>query len=161
MSMKGFIFTETDAGTKEKAKVSLSRTRRELHQKFMESVKDYWWRVWETARQLCLEYGAVDTGTLYESIRLIWQYEPSGGLYEVAVSSSGVEMTAMIKVGGQEFINPKTGRACNYAQAVHDGTKYMAARPFLTDAIMMNEGYLQAILEKNVDEALTGFERDY
>ena len=161
MSSKGFIFTETDSGTKEKAKLALGRTHRDLGRKFREAAESYWWKVWETARQLCIEYGAVDTWTLYESIRLVWQYEPYGGLYEVGVSSAGVNMYAMIKVGGMEYINPRTGRPVNYAQAVHDGTRYMVARPFLTDAIAMNEGYLQAVLQGNVDEALTAFERDY
>ena len=161
MSSKGFQFTETDSGTKEKAKRALGRTHRDLGKKFREAAESYWWKVWETARQLCIEFGAFDTGTLYESIRLIWQYEPYGGLYEVGVSSAGVNMYAMIKVGGMEYINPKTGRVCNYAQAVHDGTQYMAARPFLTDAIAICEGYLQAVLQGSVDEALTGFERDY
>ena len=158
---KGFEFSETDSGTKEKAKLAVARTSTALNKKFTEALKSYWWKVWETARQLCIAYGAYDTGTLYESIRLIWGFEPSGGLFEVAVSSEGVEMSAMIKVGGQEFINPRTGRACNYAQAVHDGTRYMMARPFLVDAITMCEGYLQEVLDKNIDAALREFERDY
>jgi len=158
--MRGFVFTETDSGTKEACAKATERTGEELHEKFIEAMKDYWYKVWETARQLCFEW-AYDTGTLYESIRLLWQYEPSGGLFEVGVSSAGVEMFAMIKVGGAEYINPKTGKACNYAQAVHDGTRYMRERPFLTYAIWLCESYLDEILQKYSDEALSGFERDY
>lgn len=156
-----FILSETDNGTKRRLRETTRTTSRELNKNFVDAMKDYWYRVWQTARQLCIAYGAFETGTLYESIRLIWEYEPSGGLYEVAVSSRGVEVMAMIKVGGQEFINPKTGKPVNYAQAVHDGTRYMAERPFLMDAVMMNEDYLQEILQKAIDEGLSGFEREY
>lgn len=157
----GVVIYEDDAGGKMMTKGALARTQRELHKKFVEACRNYWYKVWETARELCLQYGAYDTGALYESIRLIWSFEPYGGVYEVAVSSQGAEMVAMIKVGGMEFINPKTGRCVNYAEAVHDGTRYMAARPFLTDAIALCEPDLQAILSMNIDEALSGFERDY
>lgn len=158
---RGFEFTETDSGTKEKTKVALARTYKELDKEFADAMRNYWWKVWNDARRLCLEYGAFDTGALYESIRLLWMVEPYGGLFEVGVSSKGVELTAMIKVGGMEYINPRTGKPVNYAQAVHDGTRYMAARPFLMDAIMLNESYLQSLLEKNLNKAISGFERDY
>lgn len=159
--MRGLTITETDSGTKEAARRALSRTYKELDKGFVEAVKEYWYRVWFTARQLCLQYGAFDTGTLYESIELVWESVPYGGLYELGVSSKGVDMTAMIKVGGVGFINPKTGRFVDYAQAVHDGTRYMRARPFLTDAIALNEGFLQSVLAKHTDMALSRFERDY
>lgn len=156
---RGFVFTETDFGTKRQARLALSATARKLHVEFMKAAREYWIRVWEVARTLCHQYGAFDTGTLYDSIRLIWVTEPFSTPYEVVVSSQGVEMTATIKVGGMGFINPKTGRFIDYAQAVHDGTRYMAARPFLTDAIAYCEGYLQELLARHVDLALQEFER--
>ena len=157
---RGLVFTESDAGTKEKAKIAYARTNKELAKEFRLACRKYWWQVWETARALCFEM-AYETGALYSSIRILWETEPYGGLYEVAVSSQGVEMTAMIKVGGTAAINPKTGWFVDYAQAVHDGTRYMRERPFLTLAITQNEAYLQAILQTHVDKALSRFERDY
>lgn len=162
---RGFVFTETDFGTKRKAKVALARTHRELDSEFRLAAREYWWRVWETARTLC----PVDTGALMNSIRLIWMVGYGGGpevpfageVFEVAISSQGIEMTAMIKAGGEGWINPKTGWYVDYAQAVHDGTRYMAARPFLTEAIAMNEAYLQQVLARHVDKALSAFEREY
>ena len=158
---RGFSITETDSGTKESAKRALSETYRKLDKEFVEAVKEYWYRVWLTAKQLCLQYGAFDTGALYESIELVWERVPYGGLFEIRVSSRGTEVVAMIRVGGSGYINPKTGKFIDYAQAVHDGTRYMNARPFLTDAIALNEGFLQAILTKHIDMALSRFERDY
>jgi len=112
---RAFTFTETDAGTKQKCIAALRRTSKKLNKNFIELAHKYWWAVYTTAKRLCLEMGAFDTGSLYNSIRLIWQYEPSGGMFEVAVSSAGVDMVAMIKVGGGTFINPKTGRIVDYA----------------------------------------------
>lgn len=158
---RGFNFTETDSGTKEKCIVALRRTSRKLNKNFTKMAHKYWMAVYETAKRLCLEMGAFDTGTLYNSIRLLWVYEPSGGLFEVAVSSAGVDMVAMIKVGGGTFINPKTGKVVDYAQAVHDGTRYMAGRPFLTMAIFECEHILQALEKQEIDSALAEFVRDY
>lgn len=158
---KAFTFTETDSGTKQTCITALRRTARKLDKNFIEMAHKYWMAVYETAKRLCLEMGAFDTGTLYNSIRLLWVYEPSGGMFEVAVSSAGVDMVAMIKVGGGTFINPKTGRVCDYAQAVHDGTRYMAERPFLTMAIFECEHILQVLQRQSVDSALTEFVRDY
>ena len=166
--MRGFIFTETDSGTKAQCKQALKKTSRELSLEFRQAAREYWWRVWLTARQLCMEM-AYDTGTLMNSIRLVWMVGYGGGpeapfsgeVFDIAISSEGLGMTAMIKVGGEGFINPKTGWYVDYAQAVHDGTRYMEARPFLTLAITMNEAYLQHVLERHVDKALSAFERDY
>lgn len=157
----GLWWREDDGGTKAATQRAYTRLRRSLGKEFIAACKEYWWHVYETARRLCIEYGAIDTWAMYESIRIVWEYEPEGGLYEVAISSAGVEMTAMIKVGGTAAINPKTGWFVDYAQAVHDGTRYMRARPFLTDAIIQSEVFLQMTLGKHIDRALTDFTRDY
>lgn len=157
----GLWWREDDAGTKKACQRAYTRLRRTLGKEFIAACKEYWWHVYETARRLCIEYGAIDTWSLYETIRLIWEYEPEGGLYEVAISSSGVDMTAMIRVGGTAAINPKTGWFVDYAQAVHDGTRYMRARPFLTDAIIQSEFVFQMIFQKHIDKALQEFTRDY
>ena len=163
----GLWWREDDAGTKKACQTAYTRLRRSLGKEFNAACKEYWWHVYETARRLCIEYGAVDTWALYESIQLIWEYEPEGGLYEVAISSSGVDMTAMIRVGGTAAINPKTGWYVDYAQIVHDGGPhprgggYFIARPFLTNAIVQSEWAFQAIFQKHLDKALTEFTRDY
>jgi len=159
--LRGFVITETDSGTKEKAKRALSETYKKVDKEFIEAVKEYWYKVWLTAKQLCLQYGAFDTGTLYESIELVWERVPYGGLYEIGVSSRGAEMVAMIRVGGSVYVNPKTGKFVDYAQAVHDGTRYMRERPFLTDAIVLCEPFYQQVMMGHVDMALSRFERDY
>ena len=158
---RAFTFTETDSGTKQKCIAALRRTSRKLNKNFTEMAHKYWMAVYETAKRLCIEMGAYDTGTLYNSIRLLWVYEPSGGMFEVAVSSAGVDMVAMIKAGGGMLINPKTGRVCDYAQAVHDGTRYMVQRPFLQQAIFECEHILHALQKQSVDSALAEFVRDY
>lgn len=157
----GFIFTETDSGTKEACIRALGRTKTALAKNFIAGAKEYWWAVYNAAKRLCLEMGVYDSGTLYDSIRLIWEYEPSGGLFEVAVSSEGVDMVAMIKVGGGTYINPNTGRVVDYAQAVHDGTRHMTGRPFLTFAIAECEPILQSTMQRDINLALSRFGRDY
>lgn len=161
--MSKFTFTEDDAGTKRRTKEALKKTKEELDKEFREAMMKYWYRVWEVARQLCIEYGAVDTWALYESIRLVWDASPIGGLYEVIVSAEGVDMTALIKVGGVG-INWKTGRVVDYAQAVHDGHmsrggEWVRARPFLMDAITICEPYRMMLMKQHVDRALSKFER--
>jgi hypothetical protein len=161
MALRGFVITETDSGTKESARRALNATYKELDKQFIEAAKEYWFKVWQTAKQLCLQYGAFDTGTLYDSIELVWERVPYGGLYDIGVSSKGAEMVAMIHVGGMGHINPKTGKFVDYAQAVHDGTRYMRARPFLTDAIVLCEPFYRQVVMGRVDRALSRFERDY
>lgn len=165
---QGIVFTEKDFGTKRKAREACKRVVKKLDRKFKEAARAYWMKVWMDARMLCRTM-AYDTGTLYSSIRLIWMVGYQGGpeqpfageVFDVAVSSEGVDMVAMIKAGGEGYINPKTGWYVDYAQAVHDGTRYMIARPFLTMAIDMNEAYLSEILQRNTDMALRSWEREY
>lgn len=161
MAKFGLWWRENDAGTKEATQRAYSRLKRDLPKEFFEACREYWQYVYETARRLCIEYGAIDTWSLYKTIKLLWQLEAEGGLYEVAISSAGVEMTAMIRVGGTSVINPNTGWFVDYAQAVHDGTRYMRARPFLTDAIIQSEPIFQVVMQKHIDKALTRFTRDY
>ena len=161
--MSKFPWTEDDAGTKKKTKEALKKTKEELDREFREVAMKYWYRVWEVARQLCIEYGAIDTWALYNSIRIVWDASPIGGLYEVVVSSEGVDMTALIRVGGIG-INWKTGRVVDYAQAVHDGHmsrggKWVMGRPFLMDAIIQCEPYREMLMEQFVDRVLSKFER--
>jgi len=65
-------------------------------------------------------YSPVDTATLMSSVR--------------AVRRGPLE-TALV-AGGNQYINPKTGRPVDYARPVHDGTSRMPARPFLLQAVL-------------------------
>ena len=162
----GFTLTETDSGTKRETREALEKTSKELGKEFQEAIKEYWEAVYAATQRLCWElvYSGPEsphykrTGTLYNTIRLVWELEPTGTAYEVVATSQGAEITALIIVGGQ-LINPTTGRICDYAQAVHDGTIYMQERPFLTMAIAECEPLLQEIMQKHLDEAFTGFTR--
>jgi len=156
---------ESDNGTKKQAYTALAGVHKEIAKEYAKAVAKYWKAVWERARMLCLQYGAYDTGTLFESIRLVWDIHPQFGLYEVAVSSEGAEATGYIRVGGGTFMNPKTGRVVDYAQVVHDGGPFprggghYQARPFLTDAIDQLEGYRESLMMEHVDKAINRFKR--
>ena len=152
------VVNETDSGTKDSTIRALAKTQRELSTEFKQAMKNYWRKVYDLARQLCFEM-AYDTGTLYRSIRLVWDAGGSFGPYEVVVGSESENITALIRVGGGMFINPKSGRIVDYAAAVHDGTRYMAERPFLRYAIELCESYRLSILQRNIDKALSKFER--
>lgn len=159
------VVQESDGGTKRAAYNALSTVHQELAKEYGKAVEEYWNAVWEKARDLCLEYGAYDTGTLYESIRLVWEVHPRFGLYEVAFSSQGASVTGYIRAGGGTYINPRTGRVVDYAQVVHDGGPYpngggvYPPRPFITDAILQCEGLREEIMQRHVDKALSKFER--
>jgi len=164
----GLWWRESGNGTKVACQKALKKLTKDVAKAYKKAVTEYWWHVYETARRLCIEYGAIDTWALYQTIELIWEHEYSGDLYEIAISStSGVEMTAMIRVGGTGAINPKTGRYVDYAAIVHDGGPhprgggYFRARPFLTDAIVQSESFFQTTMQKHLDGALTQFTRDY
>jgi len=155
MSTKGFTFTKTDEGTEKKTRRAMKRVVKYNKDEFEKAIMRYWWKVWQDARRLCMEYGAYDTGTLYDTIRIEWNPAGVGGpTYEVAVGPDRVEVIGMIRAGGM-LINPKTGKIVNYAESVHEGTgKNLAKgpRPFLTDAILMNESFLDQIINKYLNK---------
>lgn len=41
----------------------------------------------------------------------------------------------------------RVGTSLEYAPFVHEGTRYMAARPFLTDAVDQNQGAIDRVLK--------------
>lgn len=153
------VIQESDGGTKRACYNALGRVQRELAVAYGKAIEEYWNAVLQRAKQLCLEYGAYDTGTLYRSIRLVWETHPQFGLYEVAFSSRGASVTGYIRAGGGAWINPKTGKLVDYAQAVHDGTKHMAPRPFIQDAVDQMESVREQIMKRHIDNALSKFER--
>jgi len=150
--MSGFIrFTETDYGSKRRAKKATEEYSKRLTMEGKWRLKAWWYEVLGTAQMLCLAY-AFDTGTLWESIRIEeGRPMPEGYPYEVAFASQNEMINSMIIAGGIG-INPKTGRVCDYAQAVHDGHfsrsgAWIPEKPFLREAIERHMAELDKILD--------------
>ena len=98
-------------------KESLKRFRGALSRDPEDEALSTVYRILDLGISMC----PVDTGALQGSGRM----EPYG------------PRQVVIKFGGAEFINPKTGRPVDYAILVHDGTSKMPGRPFLWWAIQM------------------------
>jgi len=78
----------------------------------------------------------IDTGALMASIRA----EPRGPLAVALVA------------GGGGHVNPRTGRAVDYACHVHDGTSRMPARPFLLQAVLQERlRYAREMLRRTAE----------
>lgn len=78
----------------------------------------------------------VDTGALMASIR---------------VEMRGPHDAALV-AGGGGFVNPRTGREVDYARAVHDGTAWMQARPFLLQAVLQERlRFIREMFERTVE----------
>jgi len=156
MSKDGFWgLTETDFGSKGRAKTAAGRLSIEMSKEIKWRLRGWWYRVKETAKSLCMGYGAFDTGTLYRSIRIEPKGISVGGAptFMVTVSPEHDLIDEQIVAGGIG-INPKTGRICDYAAAVHDGTMRMMARPFLQDAVNIHINELNKILNDGIDNAV-------
>lgn len=157
--MGGFMqFTETDFGSKGRAKKATERFPKRLTAEGKWRLKAWWLKVLGTAQMLCLAW-AFDTGTLYSTIRIEENRPmPEGFPFEVAYASQNQMINSMIMAGGMA-INPKTGRIVDYAQAVHDGHfttggRWIPERPFLREAVNMHSTELDAILNKCVEESI-------
>jgi len=70
MRMSFFKHTETDLGSKGRAKIACEELPKKITQEAGWRMKAVWYRVLETARSLCMGYGIFRTGTLYRTIRL-------------------------------------------------------------------------------------------
>ncbi len=82
-------------------------------------------------------YCPVDTGSLRDSIRV----ERGGrGLHWREVK---------VRAGGY-IVNPGTGELVDYAVYVHEGTKYMSARPFLVQAVEEVKPTITDMINANV-----------
>lgn len=113
----------------------------------------WWQKVVMDAKAACLAYGAYDTGALYESIRTITRDDAGelGQHWEKVVDINPM-LDRVLVAGGAPYINPKTKKIVDYAQAVHDGHvtsggNYVSRRPFLTDAVTANLPDLHKLLE--------------
>jgi len=143
--------TETDFGSKGRAKTATERLAPEMSKEMKWRLRGWWERVKETARALC----PVDTGTLRMTIRIEPKGVSIGGAptFMVVASPEHELINSQIVAGGL-LVNPKTGRIVDYAQAVHDGTMRMMSRPFITDAVNLHINELNKILNDGIDTSL-------
>lgn len=155
--MGGFMqFTESDSGSKDRAKKRAKRFSEQLTVEGRWRLKAWWYEVWMTARMYCLAW-AFDTGTLFSTIRIEESRSmPEGYPYEVAFSSQNEMVNSMIIAGGYA-INPKSGRIVDYAQFVHDGHftvggRWMPPKPFLRQAIEDHRAELDMILKNCIEK---------
>jgi len=149
--------TETDFGTKKKARKAIKRIERGKGKKFHQAMKEYVEAVLADARLMCPVGTPMSTGipnyvggSLKGSIRLITREVAKGGEF---VAGRDITEEYMIVAGGAPFINPNTNRFVDYAQAVHDGTSKMAPRPFLTDALAKNKQKFDMIIDRYMKSA--------
>lgn len=83
-----------------------------------------------------------------------------GSLFDVQRASMRITPVATGFLRGShrtQFISPLKGEVqvlADYAEFVHDGTRYMSARPFLADAAEMESGFVTAEFEKAVQDTL-------
>jgi len=97
---------ETDSGTKDMVKYSLTKGQREMIDKWYDSLTEIWDKILEEAIMEC----PIDTGTLVSTIRIVDNAGPPfGGQKAITIYDTSI-------VAGDPFvINPKTGRPCDYA----------------------------------------------
>lgn len=120
---------ETDFGTKNATKKKCDQIIRENPAKFKAMMNRYWYRVYENSVSAITDMGAVDTGALRDSIRIIDGATVgtgvSRGKYEVGRTDP--EYSSVIVAGGGGYINDRKKTEVDYAQAVHDGSFKTAA----------------------------------
>lgn len=115
-------------------KESLGRFRAALSKDPEDGARMVAFKVLDLSVSMC----PVDTGALQGSGRM-----ETYGLRQV-----------VIKFGGPDFINPKTGRPVDYAKLVHDGTSRMPGRPFLWWAIQMVLGQWSSYVTRRLEEVI-------
>lgn len=158
MSGGFFGMEETDMGSKGRAQLACREFPQELTAEARWRLRFWWEKVLLTAKALC----PIDTGTLSTSGRIETREGPTEGgalgeFYEKAVGFDNELINSMIVFGGL-LVNPKTGRICDYAQAVHDGHftangRFIPPQPFIEMAINIHIDELYDILGKSIDRA--------
>ena len=163
------VVKKDDLGTEKKAIEATYRVERHADMKFRDMVDNWWYSVMVVAKTLCREMGAYDTGTLHDSIRILYRI-PAGGYFEVSigfgVTRKDINIDRVLVAGGGNYINPKTGRIVDYGLIVHDGgptsrgTGYIHGRPFLTMAVNMMMPEFDVIINQFMSGQGTAWERD-
>lgn len=158
---------ETDRGSKKRAMQATTRTARAGATATQREMIQWLNKVVMVAKGLCPIGTPASTGmkgyiggTLATTIRVVTQ-APTGGFFEITKDplQNKIGVTALITAGGW-LINPNTGRVCDYAQAVHDGTFKMAPRPFLTMAIDQCEPEYRLMVKKIQDAQANAWKGD-
>lgn len=157
MSHNFIEITETDMGSKARAKKATERFPKELTAQTRWKLVYWWEQVLATAQALC----PVKTGTLQATGR-IEETDPSigvGSYFERGMTIEDVNMISKMIVFGGMLVNPDTGRICDYAQAVHDGHftrsgRWIPPNPFIEMAIQIHIQELYSILGKSVDDVI-------
>ena len=114
---------EMDFGTKPATRKKMREMQTMVPSRWQRMMTRYWTKVYQNTIESITEMGAVDTGALRQSIRLIQNVSLAPGLsntgnYEIG---RGESQSAYIVAGGGGVINPRHKREVDYAQAVHDG----------------------------------------
>lgn len=147
--MSSFKIEEKDFGSKRRAKEAIKRVHRQRVPAIRRNTKAYLRALRDMAKQICTTYGAVRTGRLRESIRIVRKL-PSQP-YTVAYGGRRAQYTGHVVAGGKII----KGKMVNYAQIVHDGGPsgnrkgYIRARPFLKDA------YYTVRVDKYLDDMVS------
>jgi len=151
-----------DMGTEARAMTATEKVEQQAKLDFETAIDEWWQKVLEEAKYLCAMM-AYDTGTLHDTIRIV-KGEPGIGFFEITAGPAGVTVDRMLMAGGL-LINPKSGRICDYASAVHEGYHtrsgtFIPGKPFLTMALDEMEPELMMIMNKFMDKQLTTWARD-
>lgn len=157
MSQDGFfMINETDMGSKARAKKACDELPASITKETRWQLRAWWERVLATARLLC----PIDTGTLMSTIRIQERMAAmtEGYPFEVVYTPKNEIISSEIVAGGL-MVNPKTGRICDYAQAVHDGHftrsgRWIPPQPFIQDAINIHINELEHIINRALDKSI-------
>ncbi len=149
---------ETDQGSKKRyvhVLREIQRKRSPEFKKFEQFVGD---KVLKDAKRLCPVGTPTSTGipnyiggTLKSTVRK--ENKPIEGMAkgEIAVGSTTDPQCTIVILAGGIKVNPNTGRLCDYAQPVHDGTFKMPPRPFIRQAWEMNEAHVDKALSQYME----------
>src|SRR3972149_2368240 len=152
--------TEDDKGTKKAMRNALDKTRRNFEDG-SEIVMELN-RVWDKILQDAIDICPKDTGSLARTIRIV--------KIPLGISLGGLSEMKEITIfdrsiiaGDEMVINPKTKSGVNYASYVHDGFIRQngvveTGRPFLTEALALNEEELNRAIERALNKLGKKFE---
>lgn len=113
---------EYDFETKPKTRRVMKKMQEMVPDKWEKMMNRYWTKVYENTVMAITDMGAVDTGSLRQSIRIEKNKTiPIGSGFNYEVIRTDGDQSAYIIAGGGGVINPRHNREVDYAQIVHDG----------------------------------------
>jgi hypothetical protein len=144
---------ETDNGTKRRTIGQIADFQKKFDNETRQGLENVWNKIYEDAVANC----PVDTMSLVGTIKLVTGDKAGQQVLNSTIIGSGMSQTVFngtITVGDDAVINPKNGIPTSwYAIWVHDGHwdaggKWVAGRPFLSDAFDKYEAELMAAIAK-------------